>query len=159
MSRSVLPLLAVLIFLSLGADNVFVGCGLGGNGSAGFACSTGGGDDPCDYVVTILATVLLASDNSPLQGATVTIGNDPPDAINTRISDEKGHAFWDDTSFITGYSANCSGQAAGTVEPYDSDTSFSHDVIVSASGYAPLLTVLTIDRDSRDVELTVRMER
>jgi hypothetical protein len=158
MNRSVLLLLAIPIFLSLGTNDVFVGCGLGGGGSAGFACTTGGEDDPCDYIVTVLVTVLLDSDSSPLQGATVTVGNQPPDAINTKLTDQDGHAFWGDSSFITGFSANCSDQNVGTVEPYHPDTSFSNDVLVSASGLSPLATVLTIDRNTRDVEMTVRME-
>jgi hypothetical protein len=153
-----LPLLVILVFLSLGSSDIFVGCGSGGGGSAGFACISGGDDDPCDYIVTVQVTVLLASDNSPLQGATVTIGSDPPDVINTKVTDEDGRAFWDDTSFITGFSADCSGQTVGTVEPYDPDTSFSHDVLVSAAGLAPLSTVFNIDRDARDIELTVRMQ-
>jgi hypothetical protein len=158
MKRSVLLLLATLIFLSLGANDVFVGCGLGGGGSSGFACTTGGEEDPCDYIVTVQVTVLLASISSPLQGVTVTIGNELPDAFNTRLTDQDGHASWDDTSFITGFSANCSDRNVGTVEPYHSDTSFSHDVLVSASGLSPFATVLTIDRNTRDVGLTVRME-
>lgn len=158
MRPALLPLLVILIFLSLGTDEVFVGCGSGGSGRAGFACVHRERDDACDYVVTIQVTVLQAADNSPLEAATVTIGSDPPDEVNTRITGGDGIAYWDDTSFITGFSADCSGQSVGTVEPYEPDTSFSHNVLVSASGFAPLVTVLTIDRNSRDVALTVRME-
>ena len=152
-----MPLLAILLFLSLGANNAFVGCGLGGGGSAGIACTTGGDEDPCDYIVFVQATVLLAVGSSPVQGAEVTIGNDPPEDFNTRTTDEAGLAYWDDTSFITGFSADCGDQNVGTVEPYDRDTSFSHNVLVSASGLAPLSTVLTINRQTRNVSLTFMM--
>ena len=158
MNRSVFPLLAILVFFSLGSQDAFVGCGLGGDTRAGIACVHGGEDDPCDYIVTLHVTVLLASDNSPIQGATATIGNDPPDEINTKATDENGQAYWDDTSFITGFSAECSDRTVGTVEVYDQDTVFTHDVIVTAQGYAPALTVFSIDRDTRKVEIIVSME-
>jgi len=158
MKPSFLPLLGILVFLSLGSSDVFVGCGSGGGSSAGIACSRGGENNPCDFIVTLQVTVLQASDNSPLQAATVTVGSDPPDEINTRITDQNGIAYWGDTSFITGFSADCSGQTVGTVEPYEQDTAFSHDVLVSASGFAPFFTIFTIDRDSRDLELTIMME-
>ena len=157
MKRSRLPLLAILVYLSLGSGDVFVGCGSGVNGSAGFACQHSAEEDPCDYIVTVEVTVLAAADDSPQQAATVTIGSDPPDTVNTVTTDEDGRAFWDDTSFITGFSAECGGRSVGTVEPYDTETSFTHGVIVSAQGFAPVSTVFSIDRDTRDVELTVRM--
>lgn len=153
-----LPLLAILVFLSIGSNDVFVGCGSREGGRAGIACTSGGEDDPCDYVVTIQVTVLQAADNNPVEAATVTIGNDPPDEFNTRVTDVGGIAYWDDTSFITGFSAECAGRSVGTVEPYDQGTSFTHDVLVSAPGFAPISTVLTIDRNSREIELTVRLE-
>ena len=151
-------LLILLLFLSLGADSAFVGCGLGGDGSAGIACRTSCGDDPCDYIVTVQATVLLAADDSPVRGATVIISSDPPDAITTtRITDDEGIALWDDTSLLTRYSADCDGIMVGTVEPYDDDTLFTYDVLASATGLAPAATVLTINRQSRDIALIFRL--
>jgi len=84
----------------------------------------------------------------------VTIDTNPPDSIST---DSSGQAVWDDTSFLTGFSADCGGQDVGTVEPYDPDTSFTWDVLVSASGLAPATTVLTVNRGSRDIVLIVRL--
>jgi len=158
MGRPLLLLLLFLLFLSLGADGALVGCGLGGDGSVGFACITSSGEDPCRYIVTVQATTLLAADSSPVSGATVTIGMDPPDSTNTRITDANGNAFWDDTSFLTGFSSECDGQDVGTVEPYLPDTSFSYDVLVSAPGLAPVSTILTIDRKTRDIVLIFLME-
>ena len=151
-------LLLLLLFLSLGANSGFVGCGLGGGGSTGIACIASSEDNPCNYIVTIQATVLLEADDTPIQGATVTIGSNPPDEINTRITDAKGIGQWDDTSFLTGFSAECGGDDVGTVEPYDSETSFSYDVLVTATGLAPAGTVMMIDRQSRDIALVFRME-
>ena len=155
MRLSLLLLLILLLFLSLGSSGTFVGCGSAGvGGFAAFGCSSGNGDDPCDYVVTLQVTVLLDADDSPVQGATVTIDTNPPDSIST---DSSGQAFWDDTSFLTGFSADCEGQDVGTVEPYDTDTSFPWDVLVSASGLAPATTVFTVNRGSRDIALIVRL--
>jgi hypothetical protein len=155
MRPSLLLLLILLLFLSLGSSDTFVGCGsVGGGGFAAFGCSSGNGDDPCDYVVTLQVTVLLNADDSPVQGATVTIDTNPPDSIST---DSSGQAFWDDTSFLTGFSADCEGQDVGTVEPYDPDTSFTWDVLVSVSGLTPATIVLTVNRGSRDIALIVRL--
>jgi len=155
MRPSLLLLLILLLFLSLGSSDTFVGCGSTGVvGFAAFGCSSGNGDDPCDYVVTLQVTVLLDADDSPVQGATVTIDTNPPDSIST---DSSGQAFWDDTSFLTGFSADCEGQDVGTVEPYDPDTSFTWDVLVSVSGLTPATIVLTVNRGSRDIALIVRL--
>lgn len=155
MRPSLLLLLLLLMLLSLGSStSTFVGCGTGDvNGFAAFGCSGGGGDDPCDYIVTLGVTVLDSGD-FPVPGATVTIDSNPPDSA---ITDPSGQVFWKDTSFLTGYSANCDGEDVGTVEPYDSDTAFTWDVIVTASGFAPANTFFTINRQTRDVELTVRL--
>lgn len=122
-----------------------------------FACYSSGGDDPCDYVVTVQVTVLLAADDSPVQGATVFINTGPPDSLNTVVTDSAGQALWNDTAFLTGFSADCDGQDVGTVEPYDIDTSFSYDLLVSASGLATSTTALTVNRESRDIALTVKL--
>jgi hypothetical protein len=151
-------LLLLLLSLTLGANSGFVGCGLGGGGSAGIACISSSSDNPCDYIVTIEVNVLLAANDTPVQGATVTIGSNPPDMINTRTTDANGIATWSDTSFLTGFSAECSGEDVGTVEPYGSETSFDYDVLVTAPGLAPAGTVLTINRKSRDIVLVFRME-
>ena len=136
------------------STSTFVGCGSGDvNGFAAFGCSGGDEDDPCDYIVTVKITVLDSSD-IPVQGATVTIDSNPPDSI---ISDSSGQVFWDDTSFLTGYSASCDGKDVGTVEPYDSNTAFTWDVIVTASGFSPASTLFTINRQTRDVALTLRL--
>jgi hypothetical protein len=158
MRPSLLLLLILLLFLSLGASGTFVGCGSAGvGGFAAFGCSSDTGDDPCDYVVTFQVTVLLDADDSPVQGATVFINTGAPNTLNTRVTDSSGQTFWDDTSFITGFSADCGGRDVGTVEPYDPDTSFFYDVLVSASGLAPSTTVFTINRNSRDIALTVKL--
>ena len=155
MRPSLLLLLLLLLFLSLGSSSTFVGCGSGDvTGFAAFGCSSGNGDDPCDYIVTLQVTVLQNADDSPVQGATVTIDASPPDSIST---DSSGQVFWDDTAFLTGFSANCGGQHVGTVEPYDPDTSFAYDLLVTASGLAPSTTVLTVNRGSRDIALKLRL--
>jgi hypothetical protein len=160
MRPSLLLLLILLLFLSLGSSSgTFVGCGSGDvSGFAAFGCSGGNNDDPCDYIVTIDITVLLDADSSPIQGATVFIDTGPPDVFNTMTTDSSGQAFWGDTAFLTGFSAECGGVDVGTVEPYDLDTSFSYDLLVTASGLASAGTVITVDRQTRDLELTVRME-
>jgi hypothetical protein len=157
MRPSLFLLLLFLLLFSLGADSGFVGCGFNGNGSAGIACTTGNNDDPCDYVVTVQATVLLAADDSPVQGAAVHIVTGPPDDDNTRTTDSNGIAFWDDTAFLTGFSADCDGQSVGTVEPYEAGTSFSWLVSISATGFAHASTLLTINRQTRDAALTFRL--
>ena len=155
MRPSLLLLLLLLLFLSLGSSSTYVGCGSAGvSGSAAFGCSSGGGDDPCDYIVTVQVTVLLDADDSPIQGATVTIDTSPPDSMST---DAAGRVFWNDTAFLTGFSADCGGQDVGTVEPYDADTSFTYDLLVSASGLAPAATVINIDRQTSDLVITVRI--
>ncbi len=155
MRPSLLLLLLLLLFLSLGSSSTYVGCGSAGvSGSAAFGCSSGGGDDPCDYIVTVQVTVLLDADDSPIQGATVTIDTSPPDSMST---DAAGRVSWNDTAFLTGFSADCGGQDVGTVEPYDADTSFTYDLLVSASGLAPAATVINIDRQTRDLVITVRI--
>ena len=161
MRHSLLLLLLLLLFLSLGSSSgTFVGCGSGDvSGFAAFGCSGGNNDDPCDYIVTVGVTVVLDADSSPIQGATVFIDTGSPDALNTLATDSSGHAFWRDTAFLTGFSADCGGVDVGTVEPYDSDTSFTYDLLVTASDQAePAGTVFTINRQTRDLELTVRME-
>ena len=159
MRPSLLLLLILLLFLSLGSSSTtFVGCGSGDvNGFAVFGCSDGNNDDPCDYIVTVRVTVLLYAGNTPLQGATVFIDTGPPDSINTRVTNSAGQAFWEDTSFLTGFSADCQGMDVGTVEPYDPNTSFSSDLLVSAPGLAPFNTVLTINRESRDIALVAEL--
>lgn len=159
MRPSLLLLLLLLLFLSLGSSSTFVGCGSGGvSGGGMFACYSSGNDgDPCDYIVTLQVTVLLAADDSPVQGATVYIDTGPPDSLNTVVTDSAGQALWNDTAFLTGFSADCDGQDVGTVEPYDIDTSFSYDLLVSASGLAQSTTVLTVNRESRDIALTVKL--
>ena len=159
MRPSLLLLLILLLFLSLGSSSsTFVGCGSGGvSGFAVLGCSGGNNDDPCDYIVTVQMTVLLDADSSPLPGATVYIDTGASDSINTRVTDSAGQAFWNDTSFLTGFSADCEGQDVGTVEPYDSDTTFTYDLLVSTSGMAPAGTVVTVDRQTRDIVLTMRM--
>jgi hypothetical protein len=155
MRPSLLLLLLFLLFLSLGSSSTFVGCGSGEvTGFAAFGCSPGNGDDPCDYIVTVQVTVLLDADNSPVQGATVTIDTDPPDSMSTDFS---GQVFWDNTAFLTGFSAECEGLDVGTVEPYDLDTSFTYDLLVTASGLAPASTVLTVTRHSRDIKISLRL--
>lgn len=151
-------LLLLLLFLSLGANSGFVGCGLGGGGSAGIACIASSEDNPCDYIVTIEATVLDVADDTPIQGATVTIGSNTTDPGLTRITEPDGTATWNDTSFLTGFSAECDGEDVGTVEPYDSETSFPYVVLVTATDFAQASTVLTINRWSRDIALVFRME-
>ncbi len=158
MRPSLFILLLLLLFLSLGSSSTFVGCGSAGvSGFAAFGCSSGNGDDPCDYIVTLQVTVILNTDDSPVQGATVFIDTGPPDSINTRVTDSAGQAFWNDTSFFTGFSADCGGQDIGTVEPYDTDTSFTYDLLVNASGLTPSTTVFTVNRGSRDIVLKVRL--
>ena len=161
MRPSLLLLLILLLFLSLGSsgNSTFVGCGSGGvSGFAAFGCSGDTDDDPCDYIVTAEVTVLLDADSSPVTGATVYIDTGPPDAFNTMVTDSSGQVFWDDTAFLTGFSAECRGDDVGTVEPYDPDTSFSYDLFIAASGLAPAATVITIGRQTRNLALTVRME-
>jgi hypothetical protein len=158
MRPSLLLLLVLLLFLSIGSSSTYVGCGSGNvNGFAAFGCLTGNEKDPCDYIVTVEVTVLMAADNSPVQGATVIIDTGPPDLLNTRVTDFNGAAYWADTAFLTGFSADCEGMDVGTVEPYDHDTSFTYDLLVTASGLAPAGTVININRQSRDLVLTVRM--
>jgi len=159
MRPSLFLLLLLLLFLSLGSNGTFVGCGSGGvSGGGTFACfSSGSDDDPCDFVVTVRVTVLLNADDSPVQGATVFIDSGPPDSINTQVTDSAGQALWNDTAFLTEFSADCGGQNIGTVEPYDTDTSFPYDLLVTAPGLAPAGTVITIDRQTRDLVLTVRV--
>ncbi len=155
MRPSLLILLLLLLFLSLGSSSTYVGCGSAGvSGSAAFGCSSGSGDDPCDYIVTLQVTVLLEADGSPIQGATVTIDTSPPDSIST---DAAGRVFWNDTAFLTGFYADCGGQDVGTVEPSKSDTSFTYDLFVTASGLAPAGTVFTITRETRDIILSFRL--
>jgi hypothetical protein len=160
MRPSLLLLLLLLLFISLGSSSsTFVGCGTAGvSGSAAFGCSSGNGDDPCDYVVTVQVTVLLDADSSPVEGATVYFDTGPPDAFNTRVTNTSGQVFWDDTAFLTGFSADCDGEDVGTVEPYDPDTSFTYDLLVTASGLAPAGTLITVDRGTRDLDIMVRME-
>jgi hypothetical protein len=159
MRPSLLILLLLLLFLSLGSNSTFVGCGSSGvSGGGVFACfSSGSNDDPCDFVVSVQVTILLDSDSSPVQGATVFIDTGPSDPINTRVTDIAGQVFWNDTSFLTGFSADCDGQDVGTVEPYDTNTSFSYDLLVTAPGLVPAGTVITIDRQTRDLEMTLRI--
>jgi hypothetical protein len=158
MRPSLLLLLLLLLFLSLGSSSTFVGCGSAGvSGFAAFGCSSGGGDDPCDFIVTLQVTVLLNTDDSPVQGATVFIDTGPPDSINTRVTDSAGQVFWNDTAFLTGFSADCGGQDIGTVEPYNPNTSFSYNLLVSASGLTPSTTVLIVNRESRDWALKIKL--
>ena len=159
MRPSLLLLLILLLFLSLGSSSsTFVGCGSGGGtGFAAFGCSGGNNDDPCDYIVTVQMTVLLDADSSPVPGATVYINTGVSNSINTRVTDSAGQAFWNDTSFLTGFSADCGGQDVGTVEPYDPDTSFFYDLLVSAPGFAPSITVFTINREPRNIALIIKM--
>lgn len=161
-SLLLLLLLLLLLPLSVGSSSsTFVGCGSGDvNGFASFGCSSAANDDPCDYIVTVQVTVLLDTDNSPIVGATVHINTGEPDTFNTLVTDTSGQVLWDDTAFLTGFSAQCDGKDAGTVEPYDRETSFTWDLLVTASGQAvPASTLITIDRQTRDLELTVRMEQ
>ena len=157
---SLLLLLILLLFLSLGSSSsTFVGCGSGDvNGFAAFGCSGGNNDDPCDYIVTVQVTALLDADSSPLPGATVYINTGDSNSINTRVTNSAGQVFWNDTSFLTGFSADCGGQDVGTVEPYDSDTVFIWHVLISSFGLTPVDTMITVDRLTRDIILTVRME-
>jgi len=159
MRPSLLLLLLLLLSLSLGTSSAtYVGCGSGSvTGSAAIGCSSGTDDDPCDYVVTVEVTVLLDADGSPVQGATVFIDTGPPDPVNTRVTDSSGQAVWDDTAFLTGFSARCGGKDVGTVEPYDADTSFIYDLLVTASGLAPAGTVITVDRRTRALVVAVTM--
>ncbi len=158
MRPSLLLLLLLLLFLSLGSNSTFVGCGSGGvSGFAAFGCSSGNGDDPCDFIVTVQVIVLLDADSSPIPGTTVFIDTGPPDSINTRVTDSAGQALWNDTAFLTGFSADCGGQNIGTVEPYDANTSFTYDLLVTAPGLAPAFTVLTLNRMSRDLALMFRL--
>ena len=158
-SLLLLLLLILPLFLSLGSSSsTFVGCGSGDvNGFASFGCSGGNNDDPCDYIVTVQVTARLDADSSPLPGATVYIDTGASDSINTRVTDSAGQAFWNDTSFLTGFSADCGGQDVGTVEPYDPDTSFFYDLLVSAPGFAPSTTVFMINRESRNIALIIKM--
>ena len=160
MRPSLLLLLILLLFLSLGSSSsTFVGCGSGGDtGFVAFGCSGGNNDDPCDYIVTVQMTVLLDADSSPVPGATVYIDTGASNSINTRVTDSAGQAFWNDTAFLTGFSADCGGQDVGTVEPYDSDTVFTWHVFISSFGLTPVDTVITVTRQTRDLVLTVRME-
>ena len=160
MRPSLLLLLILLLLFSLGSSSsTFVGCGSGGvSGFAVLGCSTGDNDDPCDYIVTVQVTVLMDTNNSPVPDATVYINTGDPDSINTRVTDSEGQVSWKDTSFLTGFSAECGGQDVGTVEPYDSGTTFTWDILVTASGLAPAGTTITVDRQTRDLEVTVRME-
>ncbi|UCG39585.1 MAG: hypothetical protein JSV00_05020 [bacterium] len=160
MRPSLALLLALLLFLSMGASSGFVGCGMGDGGSGAFvACSTShGGDDACDYIVTLRVTVLLAADASPVDGASVHVDTGPPDPLNVKVTDATGTAFWPDTAFLTGFSARCDGEDVGTVEPYTDSTSFTFDVLASADGLAPATTAFTLTRRSRDVHLTLFME-
>ena len=103
-------------------------------------------------------TVLLDADSSPVPGATVYIDTGASNSINTRVTDSAGQAFWNDTSFLTGFSADCEGQDVGTVEPYDSDTVFTWHVFSSSFGLTPVDTVINVTRQTRDLVLTVRME-
>jgi hypothetical protein len=137
-----------------------VGCGSGdANGHASFGCSSATSDDPCDYIVTVQVTVLFDADNSPIAGATVHIDTGEPDTFNTLVTDISGQVLWDDTAFLTGFSAQCDGKDVGTVEPYDRETSFTWGLLVTASTQAaPASTLITIDRQTRDVELTVWMK-
>lgn len=160
MRPSLFLLLLLLLFLSLGttSTSTVVGCGTAGvGGAAVVGCAFDGDDDPCDHIVTLQVTVVLDADSTPIQGATVFIDTGQPDAVNTRVTDSTGQVFWEDTSFLTGFSATCGGQEVGTVEPYDTDTVFSWDLHVSASGFAPASTVLTVTRESAAIDLTVRM--
>jgi hypothetical protein len=127
------------------------------SGFAVIGCSSGTSDDPCDHIVTVEVTVLLEADDSAIQGATVFIDTGPPDSINTRMTDISGQVFWDDTAFLTGFSAQCGGEEVGTVEPYDEDTIFTYDLLVTASGLAPAGTIITIDRQTRALKLSLRM--
>jgi len=160
MRPSLILLLILLLFLSLGSSSgtTFVGCGSGNvNGFAAFGCS-GAEDDPCDFIVTAQVTVLLDADSSPVVGATVYIDTGPPDAFNTLVTDSSGDVLWNDTAFLTGFSADCGGEDVGTVEPYDSDTSFTYALLVTASGQAaPAGTLITIDRQTRDITLSFRL--
>jgi hypothetical protein len=155
MKRSFIPLLCLLVFLSMGADTAFVGCGLGDGGTAGIACTTGSdGDDPCDYVVTLQARVISEGSGIPVSGAEVTVDSDPP---STRYTDGQGVALWEDTSLFTGFSADCGGRDVGTVEPYGPETSFSYEVFVSAAGLADASTTFTINRQTRELSLVFPM--
>jgi len=78
-------------------------------------------------------------------------------SLNTRVTNSAGQVFWNDTSFLTGFSADCEGQDVGTVEPYDSDTTFTYDLLVSTSGLAPASTLLTVTRQTRDLNLSLRL--
>jgi hypothetical protein len=159
MRSSLLLLLLLLLFLSLGSSTTTVGCGSTSvNGFAAFGCSSESSRDQCDYIVTVRVTVLLDADSSPVQGAAVYIDTGPPDAVNTRVTGVSGQVFWSDTAFLTGFSAECDGDDVGTVEPYDSDTAFNWDLLVTAQGLAPAGTLFTVDRWTRDVEISVRME-
>jgi len=159
MRPSLLLLLILLLFLTLGSSGTtFVGCGSGDvNGFAAFGCSSGSHDDPCDYIVTVQVTVLQEADGTPVEGASVYIDTGPPDTINTKVTDSSGTVLWDDTAFITGFSARCGGMDVGTVEPYDGDTSFTYDILVNASGQVPGSTMITVDRQTRDLEITVSL--
>jgi hypothetical protein len=158
MRPSLLLLLLLLLFLSLGSSTTFVGCGSGDvNGFATFGCSTGDSDDPCDFIVTLLVTVLQEADGSPVQDATVYVDTGPSDSINTKLTDTAGQALWADTAFITGFSARCGGQDIGTVEPYDKNTRFTFDILVSAPSYAMSGTSFTVSRGSRDISIAVRL--
>ncbi len=161
MRPSLLLLLVLLLFLSLGSSSTSttIGCGSAGFSVGAFIGCTGEGEeDPCDYVVTLLVTVVIAADGSPVEGATVTVDTGPPDAFNTRVTGASGQATWTDTAFLTGFSARCDGEDVGTVEPYDPGTSFSWDLLVTAPGLAPAGAIITINRGTRDLALTVRME-
>jgi hypothetical protein len=159
MRHSTFLLLTLLLFLSLGADTVYFGCGSPGVSVGGvFSCGTADPEeDPCDYIVTLQVTVLLAADNSPIEGATVYIVTGPPDAVNRKATDASGQALWTDTSFFTGFSADCGELNVGTVEPYDTDTSFTYDILVSANGLASALTPFTVTRESRSITVDIKM--
>ena len=160
MRPSLFLLLILLLFLSLGSSSTttFVGCGSGDvSGFAATGCSRGTGEDPCNYIVTVEVTVLLEADDSPVQGATVYIDTGPPDDFNTSVTGSSGRVLWEDTAFLTGFSADCGGQEVGTVEPYDAGTSFAYDLFVTAPGLAPAGTVITVDRQTRDTVLMMRL--
>ncbi len=128
---------------------------MGGVSSCGAADTE---DDPCDYVVTLQVTVMLAADGSPVEGATVHVGTDPPDNTNTITTDGAGIARWEDTSFITGFSAQCGDELVGTVQPYDPETFFTHEILVSASGLAEASTQFTVTRESRNIVIILEMD-
>jgi hypothetical protein len=102
-------------------------------------------------------TVLQEADGSPVQDATVYVDTGPSDSINTKLTDTAGQALWADTAFITGFSARCGGQDIGTVEPYDKNTRFTFDILVSAPSYAMSGTSFTVSRGSRDISIAVRL--